>query len=376
MAYILKQYDMELMRFALQEDVISGLSAQILSIAEDKRYLLPLDLAPTESGLLRWLKNRTIPSNRAYVHSFLAKLGASPKDTRKILDICRGLSLNDSYWIVPESFTGTFRQNNLYENRFSRILGEIAFTGYGSYRHSQFCSSPELTTNGMLPKSWRRINGKILLYKAGTTGFANSGNEPYSEYYAYQVAKKMGLQAVPYNLARWKGQLCSTCVLFTDINTSFIPIGRLVPSGGMGAIMAYYKKLGEDYYNALVDMLIFDAVVCNTDRHFGNFGLLAENQGNTPIAPAPVFDHGLSLFYSAMPPDLNDLEGFAKTQEPVAYADHVEFAKQFISGRQRSMVRRLLDFRFTRHGRYNLPQERLQAIEGFIHQRASILLNL
>lgn len=36
----------------------------------------------------------------------------------------------------------------------------------------------------MLAKSWRRIKNNILLYKSGTEGFANSGLEPYSEYYA------------------------------------------------------------------------------------------------------------------------------------------------------------------------------------------------
>ena len=64
------------------------------------------------------------------------------------------------------------------------MLALIAFTGYGPYIKSAFMSSPELTTNGMLAKCWRRIDGKIYLYKAETNGFANSGLEPYSEYYA------------------------------------------------------------------------------------------------------------------------------------------------------------------------------------------------
>ena len=40
----------------------------------------------------------------------------------------------------------------------------------------------------------------------------------------------------------------------------------------------------------------FDEIICNTDRHFGNFGLLIDNKTNRIIAPAPLFDHGNSLF--------------------------------------------------------------------------------
>ena len=53
-----------------------------------------------------------------------------------------------------------------------------------------FTTSSEPTTNGMLPKGWRFIGGGdgIYLYKGGTSGAANTGNEPYSEFYASQIA--------------------------------------------------------------------------------------------------------------------------------------------------------------------------------------------
>ena len=81
-------------------------------------------------------------------------------------------------------------------------------------------SSPEFTTNGMLPKCWRRVSGKVYLYKDGTEGASNTGFEPYSEFYAAQVAQAMGINAIPYNLSKWKGRLCSTCELFTSKDVS------------------------------------------------------------------------------------------------------------------------------------------------------------
>lgn len=62
--------------------------------------------------------------------------------------------------------------------------------------------------------------------------------------------------------------MCSTCELFTSLDYSFIPAGRLVKSG----VIRFYKELGEDYYQEFIDMLVFDAIILNEDRHFGNFG--------------------------------------------------------------------------------------------------------
>lgn len=58
----------------------------------------------------------------------------------------------------------------------------MAYTGIGQ-SNAAFTTSPELTTNGMLPKAWRFIQGDgIYLYKGGTFDAANTGNEPYSEF--------------------------------------------------------------------------------------------------------------------------------------------------------------------------------------------------
>ena len=182
---------------------------------------------------------------------------------------------------------------NLYENNFSNVLALIAFTGYGSYLKSTFRSSPEFTTNGMLAKCWRRINGEVYLFKSGTEGFANSGNEPFSEYYASQIGLSMGIDIIPYNLAKWKGKLCSYSKLFTSLDYSFIPIGRIIKDCNMDKVINYYKTLGPIFYDSLIDMIVFDAIILNTDRHFGNFGLLIDNKTNKIVKPAPLFDHGL-----------------------------------------------------------------------------------
>lgn len=373
MSYFLKLYDDELLKFDF-ENTVDSIKTNILWINKKKETLLPLGMKGENESLKRWIKSRTIPSNRAYVQNFLAKLGLNEKDTKGIIDICKGLSLNDCYWIVDESFKGKFSDFNLYDNHFSRTLSYIAFTGYGSSIKSTFRSSPEFTTNGMLAKCWKRVNGRILLYKSGTEGFANSGNEPYSEFYAYQVAKRMGISAVPYNLSKYDGRLCSTCELFTSKDISFVPVSRIVKEGGISTVMEYYKNLGEKCFSKLIDMLVFDAIVCNTDRHFGNFGFLVDNHSNKIIDAAPIFDNGLSLCCFAMDDDFENIEAYANTRTPATYNDFIEFVKPYIGEKQKIKIKKIIGFKFEKHSRYNWNKKRLYELEKLVEGRARLLL--
>ena len=376
MAYELRHFDTPLLRFEVIENTFAA-ELEIIWINEEQKCMLPLDLEVNADGLFKWLKHRTIPKNRAFVHDFLSKCGLNLNRPLSIIQASKGLSLNDCYWVVEEGFEGTFSRYNLYDNRFSQILALIAITGYGKSIRSSLDSCPEFTTNGMLPKCWRRENGKILLYKGGTTGAYHTGNEPYSEFYAAQIAKVMGIHAIDYKLSKWKAILCSTCELFTSKRYSYIPVGRIVRSGDMNAVAQYYQSLGEEYLKAFHDMLVFDAVVCNTDRHFGNFGFLVDNETNRIVAPAPLFDHGNALFNFADRDALASLDGmqeYADTLLPCVYDDFFEMAKKVMTEEHRAALRHLLTFRFKRHSRYNLPAERLKLIEKIVQSRARKLL--
>lgn len=377
MNYEIRQFDTPLLRFSATEDT-SEPEIKILWQNEEKRDLLPLDMEVSGDGVSRWLRQRSIPKNRAYVHSFLSKCGLNLNRPINIIKVSKGLSLNDCYWVVEEGFIGKYEDFNLYDNPFSRILALIAFTGYGSSVRTSLASCPEFTTNGMLAKCWRRDNGKIKLYKGGTTGASNAGNEPYSEFYAYQVARAMGINAIPYGLAKWQSVLCSTCELFTSKDYAFIPVGRIVKSGGMQAVRKYYQGLGQEFVSALDDMLVLDALIFNTDRHFGNFGFLVDNKTGKIAAPAPLFDHGNALFNFATRDDFSSeetLKAYADTLLPCVYDDYVGTAKQVLTFAHKEGLRHLLNFRLKKHSRYNLPNDRLKLIEKMIQQRARELLS-
>ena len=240
-----------------------------------------------------------------------------------------------------------------------------------------FSTSPELTTNGMLRKAWRFVEDDgIYLYKGGTEGAANTGNEPYSEYYACQIADKMGIGCVQYDLENWKGILASKCRLFTDIDTSFVPIGRILRKTTLKACLDYYKTLGDEFYEQLCSMLVFDALIYNEDRHFGNFGLLRNNHTGEIIAPAPIFDNGLSLFNYAMPDDFKNLRAYAKTRSNPYRISYEDVCKEVMGAKQKAQLRRMVDFKFTRHPSLNLPEQRLTAIEKQLVERTRELLSI
>lgn len=376
MNYELKHFDTTLIRFSATEDSNTP-EIHILWQNDEQKNLFPLDLDLSGDGISKWLKHRTIPKNRAYVHNFLSKCGLHLNRPINIINVSKGLSLNDCYWVVEEGFDGKFADFNLYDNRFSQILALIAFTGYGSSIRTSLASCPEFTTNGMLPKCWRRDRGQIKLFKGGTSGASNTGNEPYSEFYAFQIAEIMGIKAIPYNLTKWKGELCSTCDIFTNKNYSFLPVGRIITSGGMNAVKEFYESLGSDFLKAFDDMIVFDALIFNTDRHFGNFGFLVDNNANKIAAPAPLFDHGNSLFNFAGRDDLTSdeaLEQYADTLLPCVYDDFVLSAKKVLTPAHKEGLRHLLNFKFKKHSRYNLPSNRLKLIEKQIHRRAKELL--
>ena len=129
--YEIRLYDEPLITFSLEEKGLEGLQAAVLSINSEKKHLFPLDLELTGNGIVKWLERRVIPKNRQFVDEILKTLGLGVNNTKGIIDVCMGLSLNDSYWVVDESFDGKFADYNLYNNRFSEAISLVAYTGAG-----------------------------------------------------------------------------------------------------------------------------------------------------------------------------------------------------------------------------------------------------
>ena len=84
--YTLKLFDRDLIRFSAR-DTGDTPEVSITDVDQETLPLMPLGVEVTDSGLARWLKHRKIPRNRAYIHSFLAKVGLSANSTLGIINI-------------------------------------------------------------------------------------------------------------------------------------------------------------------------------------------------------------------------------------------------------------------------------------------------
>lgn len=376
--YKLKLYDDVLAEFSLRIDEFGELSCEMLGRDESKRALFPLAMVKDMSAesFLEWVGARTIPKNRKFVGEILAAAGLEPDDALGILDTCKGLSANDSYWLDNGDVDLEFGAINLFENPLDEVLSYVAFTGYDTRQKHRVGLSTEFTTDGSYPKAWRRIDGELVLYKAGTKGFANSGMEPYSEYFSSQIADRMGIPHVEYGLDKWKGSLASTCPLLNTKDVSYVPFFQAADPSFPNTL-AVLSRLDSGMAQAYRSMLVFDAVTANVDRHGANFGVLRDNATGKVLGMAPIFDHNLALFPQEMPTDFPHLIERAHSRGPVN--SRLGFIDQsgLVMGRaQHEQVARLVGFELRNHPRYPVSEERLAALNAYLAERTRELLKI
>lgn len=394
--YELRLFDQALIVFRMSRGEYGDLSVEVLSSDLSAAHLLPLSFAGEASGerLFEWIRRRRIPKNRAYVDEILKSCGIESDDAKSIIDVSKGLSLNDSYWVVPHGFEGSFAEWNLYDNEMSTALQLVAYTGVASDALADGGIPGELTNSGMFPKAWRAIESRRLLFKAGHLfEGANVGKEPYSEYLSSQIARRMGINAVSYDLALWKEKLCSTCELFCSKDVAFVPFGFAVPSErfknmNLREALAYFAGLGENELERFKSMLVFDALICNEDRHMGNYGVLRDSATGTVRGMAPLFDHNMGLFAGAMPDELNinTMMGKASIGRGTFAPSLDEQAALVIGPVQKAQLERLSGFAFERHpvmdefnesdARNYFSGERLRVLKDYVNRRAEILFEL
>lgn len=122
-SYELKIYDQSLMRFEAAYDAFGSLKLEITDIDSANAHLLPLNLIvdQDEKSLASWMEGRTIPKNRAFVEQILSTAGLTRNDILGILDVSKGLSINDSYWLDDE---GRKRVIEEIEYQTSRMMKE------------------------------------------------------------------------------------------------------------------------------------------------------------------------------------------------------------------------------------------------------------
>ncbi len=386
--FILKRFDRPALSFRFRDDGWG----EVPVLDEVYNYsILPVSLplhkddgADAASRKLEvWLTERFLPPHRWYAARFLDIFKIRRGDLRPLIEISLGLSVNDCFWIVPEDFERRFDDYTLYNRSFSDegVLSVLISPGpalNAPSRRKPYLS-PEFTTHGMMPKFWRRGSDTLSLYKSGLPAESGMGREPHSEYFASQLADYLGIAHVRYELDMFRDVLCSVCRLFTGTKVSFVPLSGLIPqdsSEDMSEIVRFVSSLPERFKTQLSDMLLFDALICNTDRHFGNFGLLLDSETDSPISFAPLYDHGLSLLHRTPEYKLSNSSFEEFDGIPACYPDFFTLAAETAGDRQIKMLKKALEFEFTQHPSYRVSDRRIRFLSAWVMRRARKLLEL
>lgn len=339
-AYELRLFDRTLLSFRYSEGFV-GLETHLVDVDDTAWNLMPFGLSVTDEGVFEWMQSRALPVNRRFAAELCRAMGLSVNDTAAIYRLGLGLSLNDSYWIVPEGFDGSFDEFNFYENGFSDALSAIAYCGHGAdlEGNPEHGLSPDLTTSGNLPKGWRILDdGQRYLFKASTEGFAPG--EPISEAVISEFARSIGIDCVRYALGEWKGKECSICPNFATKDVSYVPFAVATGCDSFLAAAKFYASLGTGDFEKFADMVALDAVVCNNDRHFTNFGILRDSHTGAVLSIAPVFDNGRGLFPNVSEPTIVDFTREAEMSLPAlgAGATYVELVRRIIGPSQKEKL--------------------------------------
>ena len=367
--YELRLFDSAVLSFSIAEG-FEGATVELVQ-AGDSGAPFPVGMSLTPDGVWKWLSTRALPFNRRYADTLCLMMGIRPGDVERILSVGMGLSLNDCYWVCPVGFDGSFSDINLFENGFSEVLAAVAYTGHLDLGSSPIAGlTPELTTGGSLQKAWRiGAAGERLLYKGSTPGWVPG--EWASECLASQVAEGFAAASVEYWHDGWDGSDCSVCPCFCSADVSYAPSALASGQSSFVANLVFAQAHGSDALEAFADTWVFDALVCNTDRHLTNIGYLYDSRSGAMAGPAPIFDNGRSLFPNVATEQLGDAAMLAQLCRPAAGGDSFEVAASRAMGpRQLAALDALAGFEFDLARLPERLHARAKALEPFIRARA------
>lgn len=250
---------------------------------------------------VEWASNRTLSIGRSYAKELLNTLRLSQTNRFAVCKACRGLSLEDSYWIRQAGDTKTWEEVNLFHNPLSLFITEISLSGRSIHyqvteQMKKNIHTPELTTLGASAKGWIRRGEDLYLHKVGKY-----------EIPADEILTVLGIQHIKYGIStdeeisayltekrkQWiagVGQAVVHAKLFTSESRALVTFEEFrsfCESYGMNPYEEA-KRIDREFY---LKMQIADYILNNIDRHEQNWGFFMDNASGKLTGFCPLFDH-------------------------------------------------------------------------------------
>ena len=226
-----------------------------------------------------WCASRVLTLDREYAKELLNSIGATQASTDKeraqVALSYHCLSLTDIYWVKREEEKITFREINLFENHLSNAFVDVSLRGRQMTIENSHLIADDLSTNGSFPKAWLRKNNTFWLLKDGGSLAVEN------EILASKICQCFQCNQVVYSEELFDGTLVSCSKIMTSLKYSLVSreaFEVFALNLNMNALDYILELDSYSYYM----MNILDYLVGNTDRHWGNWGLLVRNSDNQP----------------------------------------------------------------------------------------------
>jgi len=261
--------------------------------------------SPDVDDLDDWWQGRSIPASRQNFREAMETMGVS--SASQLLTKCFGLSLSDQYWVNPAENHLDWDKINFFDNPFSEDVGNSFFQGIQDTHQKQSLNllAPDNTSDGVLKKKWKIIDGKRRLIKGGSDPFQQ---EPCNEAIATLIMNRLKIECVPYHIVLEDGLPYSICENFIAPTTELVSGFYIHNMKRIENADDFYKHFSEcccelGIPNAKENfdkMLTLDYLIANKDRHMNNFGAIRNAETLEWIGLAPVYDSGTSLWHNQL----------------------------------------------------------------------------
>lgn len=272
-------------------------------------------LEKADCNISAWNAKRAIPRGRINSEELFKRFG----DPDALSVKSYGLSLTDCYWLKDENSNLTWENVNLFSNSFTPDM--LLFMNHMLNKQG---ISPDYTTDGMLEKFWTIINRKPCLVKSGEFPGVTKGSGilAVNEIATCRIAKLMEIPHAEYKATHVEGipgLFCSSKCIIENDSTEFVPAFSIKEqffsfSDSDSVIGKVFADMGLE--RELKQMLKFDFLIGNYDRHLSNLGIIQDSQTMDIVGFAPLFDSGSSLAWNG---ELaHNLRPFDKTRDECA----------------------------------------------------------
>ena len=238
-----------------------------------------------------WCASRMLTLDRKYAKEILNSIGAAQamtdRERAQIALIYRCVSLTDIYWVKKAEEQVKFADVNLYQNHLDNAFVDVALRGRQISVENKSLAR-DLSTNGCFPKAWVRKNDRFLLMKDG------GADAVEREVLASKVCQCFSCPQVIYKEGSYDGEKVSVSELMTSPQYSIVSREAFEIYAANREIDALEFILQLDAYSFYM-MNILDYLVGNTDRHWGNWGLLVDNRTNQAVSLHALMDFNQSF---------------------------------------------------------------------------------